>query len=132
VVRGNKVEKEINIIKQPANAGCFFLRTAKQQQKGGEDFAALPQIQNSFYTVFVRFGLILPIKSLFLKKVINTRRFAAKSFVYSFLPLISPLFYNPFTNRRFSGLGGAKSNPKKTPPLLAQECQILSSSLATA
>jgi len=29
--------------KQPANAGCFFLKAAKQQEKGGGDFAALPQ-----------------------------------------------------------------------------------------
>lgn len=65
--------------------GFFFFHKnncCEAARKGGRNFAALPQRQNRFYTVFVRFGLILPLKTLFSKKVINTRHFAAKSFVY--------------------------------------------------
>jgi hypothetical protein len=76
-----------------------------EEFKGGRNFAALPQRQNKIHTVFVRFGLILPLKTLFPKKVINNRHFAVKSFVYSLLPLVFPSFLQFLYKQAFQRIG---------------------------
>lgn len=94
---------------QSCKAFCFnqynTRKIAAKQQKGGKDFAALPQRPNSFYTFFVRFGIILPIKSLFLKKVISTRRFASKLLIHSLFPLTFSSFLQSLYKQAFQRIG---------------------------